>query len=166
MIKPNQRKEALSNTMKLGFRKLAQYILVNIALGATLLSYTYASHASKFIFENSPVKDLEIVSSTAINVGTSNLLAEENDKIINNVKVYYNPIAEQVSVNFKLSKDYNVVIKVMDALGNEVLNLHNANLEAGLQNLNFDTQQKLSEGFYFVRVGAGTESVVKRISVR
>ncbi|GAA4142481.1 hypothetical protein GCM10022216_23460 [Sphingobacterium kyonggiense] len=152
--------------MKLGFRKLAQYILVNIALGATLLSYTYASNTSKFILENSPIKDIEIVSSTAINVGTSNLLAEENDKIINNVKVYYNPIAEQISVNFKLSKEYNVVIKVMDALGNEVLNLHNANLEAGLQNLNFDTQQKLSEGFYFVRVGAGTESVVKRISVR
>lgn len=91
---------------------------------------------------------------------------EENDKVINNVKVFFNPISDEIAVNFKLSRTSTVVIKVMDALGNEVLNLHNANLEEGMQNLSFDTQQKLSEGFYFVRVSSGTETIVKRISVR
>lgn len=91
---------------------------------------------------------------------------EENDKVINNVKVFFNPISDEIAVNFKLSRASTVVIKVMDALGNEVLNLHNASLEEGMQNLSFDTQQKLSEGFYFVRVSSGTETIVKRISVR
>ncbi|MGJ1196194.1 T9SS type A sorting domain-containing protein [Sphingobacterium spiritivorum] len=90
----------------------------------------------------------------------------ESDKLINNVKVFYNPIAEQVTVSFKLGKQNAVSIKVMDALGNEVLGLMNNTLDAGNQNLAFETNGKLSSGFYFVRVVAGTETVIKRISVR
>lgn len=91
---------------------------------------------------------------------------QESEKLINNVKVFYNPVAEQITLNFTLSQQNTVVIKVMDALGNEVLNLLNGRLEAGLQSLSFDTDGKLTAGFYFVRVSSGTETVVKRISVR
>lgn len=91
---------------------------------------------------------------------------QESEKLINNVKVFYNPVAEQITLNFTLSQQNTVVIKVMDALGNEVLNLMNGRLDAGLQSLSFDTDGKLSTGFYFVRVSSGTETVVKRISVR
>ncbi len=94
------------------------------------------------------------------------LLADEGDKLITNVKVFHNPISAEISVSFKLAKSNAVIIKVMDALGNEVMNLHNANLEAGMQNLSFPTNQKLAEGFYFVRVSSASETVVKRISVR
>lgn len=91
---------------------------------------------------------------------------QESEKLINNVKVFYNPVAEQITLNFTLSQQHTVVVKVMDALGNEVLNLLNGRLEAGLQSLSFDTDGKLTAGFYFVRVSSGTETVVKRISVR
>src|SRR5690606_4189605 len=89
---------------------------------------------------------------------------QESEKLINNVKVFYNPVAEQITLNFTLSQQHTVVIKVMDALGNEVLNLLNGRLEEGLQSLSFDTDGKLTAGFYFVRVSSGTETVVKRIS--
>lgn len=91
---------------------------------------------------------------------------QDSEKLINNVKVFYNPVAEQITLNFTLSQQNTVVIKVMDALGNEVLNLMNGRLDAGLQSLSFDTDGKLTAGFYFVRVSSGTETVVKRISVR
>ncbi|MEJ5054819.1 T9SS type A sorting domain-containing protein [Sphingobacterium sp. MYb382] len=91
---------------------------------------------------------------------------ESNEKLINNVKVFFNPIAEQVSVNFKLGKQSTVAIKVMDALGNEVANLMNGRLDAGMQNLSFDGIAKLNPGVYFVRVSSGTETVIKRFSVR
>lgn len=91
---------------------------------------------------------------------------EAAEKVITNVKVMYNPVAEQISVSFKLTKQSSVAIKLMDALGNEVLNLSNSTLEAGNQNLSFETEGKVSPGFYFVRVGSGTETVVKRISIR
>lgn len=88
------------------------------------------------------------------------------DKLINNVKVFYNPVAEQVTVNFKLGKQATVTIKVMDALGNEVVNLLNGRLDAGIQNLSLDGNGKLTAGVYFVRVSSGTETIIKRISVR
>lgn len=104
-----------------------------------------------------------MISSVSLH---SRLSEEEAEKLINNVKVFYNPIAEQITANFKLSKQGNVAIKVMDALGNEVLNLMNGRLDAGMQNLSFDSNGKLTTGFYFVRVTSGAETVVKRISVR
>lgn len=91
---------------------------------------------------------------------------EESDKNITNVKVMYNPVAAQITVNFKLEKQGVVTIKLMDALGNEVLNLSNSSLESGNQNLSFETLDKISPGFYFVRVASGSETVVKRVSIR
>ncbi|SFS92050.1 T9SS type A sorting domain-containing protein [Sphingobacterium wenxiniae] len=91
---------------------------------------------------------------------------DDSEKLISNVKVFYNPIADQVTLNFKLNKQNTVAIKVMDALGNEVLNLMNGRLDDGLQSLSFDANGKLTAGFYFVRVTSGTEVIVKRISVR
>lgn len=152
--------------MKLPLRRITQYAILHLALIGATVSYSYAAKSAQPDTSKTTTNNMTIASSKNRNVAKLNLLAEESDKIINNVKVFYNPISEQVTVTFKLSKDNLVLIKVMDALGNEVLSLHNGNLESGLQNLNFDTQQKLAEGFYFVRVSAGSETIVKRISVR
>jgi hypothetical protein len=78
----------------------------------------------------------------------------------------YNPIAEQINVNFKLAKESAVVIKLMDALGNEVLSLSNSTYEEGSQSLSFETEGKVSAGFYFVKLTSGTETVIKRVSIR
>jgi len=91
---------------------------------------------------------------------------EEAEKNITNVKVIYNPVSEQINVNFKVGKQNTVVIKLMDALGNEVLSLSNGTLEAGAQSLSFDTDGKIAAGFYFVRLTSGTETVIKRLSIR
>lgn len=91
---------------------------------------------------------------------------DEAEKNITGVKVMYNPIAEQINVNFKLSKESTVVIKLMDALGNEVLSLANSAYEEGSQSLSFETEGKVSAGFYFVKLTSGTETVIKRISIR
>lgn len=99
-------------------------------------------------------------------VSESKFTADDQEKVVSNVKVFFNPISQQITVSLKLNKQNTVIIKVMDALGNEVLALMNGALEVGNQNLNFDTNEKLTAGFYFVRVSVGAEAVVKRISVR
>jgi len=132
--------------MKLELRKITRVTLFSLLITIGLGTYAQAS--------------------TIHYTSVAEKRAEDNDKLINNVKVFYNPVSDEIAINFKLSKSSTVVIKVMDALGNEVLALHNGNLDGGMQNLSFDTQQKLSEGFYFVRVSSGTETIVKRISVR
>lgn len=96
------------------------------------------------------------------------LLAKESDveKNINNVKVSHNPVGDQINVSFKLNNQSTVTIKLMDALGNEVLNLYNSTLESGTHALSFETEGKVTAGFYFVRVTSGIETVVKRVSIR
>ena len=89
----------------------------------------------------------------------------DNDKLLSSVKVFPNPVVDQISLSYRLGKQSAVSIKVMDALGNEVMTLLNQELDAGPQSHVFETSNKLTNGFYFIRVSAGTETVVKRISV-
>ena len=91
---------------------------------------------------------------------------ENADKLITNVKASYNPVVEQIVVSFQLAKQSSVAIKLMDALGNEVLSLYNGNLDEGNQSHLFDTNDKVTPGFYFLRVASGSETVVKRISIK
>ena len=91
---------------------------------------------------------------------------ETADKLITNVKASYNPVVEQIVVSFNLAKQSSVTIKLMDALGNEVLHLFNGNLDEGNQNHLFDTNEKVTPGFYFLRVASGAETIVKRISIK
>ena len=53
----------------------------------------------------------------------------------------------------------------MDVLGNDITTLFSQRVEPGDHNINYAVNNKLSRGFYFVRVVAGTESIIKRISV-
>ena len=147
--------------MKLEFRKISHLAICSLCLLVGLGGTAQASNSEVSTPHYSSFSTLESSSFDMIKAKE-----EDNDKLINNVKVFYNPISEQISVTFKLAKVNNIPIKVMDALGNEVLSLHNGSLDAGMQNLSFDTQQKLSEGFYFVRVSGGSETIVKRISIR
>jgi len=151
--------------MNFEWSKIARISIMN-----TLVLWMFIGFAQANTFQADTTKasasKQSLISAKNRNANRVAVIAEESDKLINNVKVYYNPIADQVTVNFKLSKNSHVSIKVMDALGNEVLALHNGDLDAGTQNLNFDSSAKLKEGIYFVRVMSGSETVVKRISVR
>jgi hypothetical protein len=91
--------------------------------------------------------------------------SDEDNKILNNVKVYPNPVTDQLNLTYLVSKDSNVTIMIMDVLGNEVAILFSEHLQAGQQNHSFNIASKLTNGFYFVRLIVGSETVVKRISV-
>jgi len=89
----------------------------------------------------------------------------DDNKILNNVKVYPNPVTDQLNLTYLVNKDSNVTIMIMDVLGNEVATLYSERVQSGQQNHSFNIASKLSSGFYFVRLVVGTETVVKRISV-
>ncbi len=86
-------------------------------------------------------------------------------KTLSNVKVFPNPVTDQINLAFRLSKDIKVTIKIMDALGNEIMTLLSQRLSAGDQSQGFMIDRKLNSGYYFIRVMAGSETVVKRIQV-
>jgi hypothetical protein len=54
---------------------------------------------------------------------------------------------------------------VLDILGNDIITLYSQREDAGEKTYNYYLNGKLTRGFYFVRIVAGTEYVTKRISV-
>ncbi len=91
--------------------------------------------------------------------------AGDGDKVLNNVKVYPNPVADQLNLSYTISKDANVTVKIMDVLGNEITTLLTVRLSAGEQVNSFNIASRLSSGFYFIRVSVAGEIITKRISV-
>lgn len=87
------------------------------------------------------------------------------DRLLNNVEVYPNPVTDQINLKYELSRNSNVTIKIMDVLGNDIVTLFSQRIEPGEKNFSYALNSKLTRGFYFVRIVAGTESVIKRISV-
>lgn len=88
-----------------------------------------------------------------------------DDKLLSNVRVYPNPVTDQINLKYFISKNSNVNIKIMDVLGNEVVTLFSQRVDPGEKVFVYNLNNKLNSGFYFVRVVAGTESVIKRISI-
>lgn len=96
---------------------------------------------------------------------TTSSTAYAEDKLLTNVQVYPNPVIDQINLKYSISKASNVNIKIMDVLGNEVINLFSQHVEPGEFKAVYTLKGKLNSGFYFVRVVVGTESVIKRISI-
>ncbi|MDB5013770.1 MAG: hypothetical protein JWQ25_1972 [Daejeonella sp.] len=113
-----------------------------------------------------PFKPIQVKTISTSTSSTSNLKKDDDsDKILNNVKVFPNPVADQLNLTYNINKDSNVIIKIMDLLGNEVITLLNQRISAGEQANSFSLSSRLNSGFYFIRFIVGTETVIKRISV-
>jgi hypothetical protein len=99
------------------------------------------------------------VSSAKIN------LARPDDKLLTNVKVYPIPVTDVINVKYNVSRNAYVNIIVMDVLGNNVLTLFSQRVEFGEQNISYNVANKLSRGYYIIRLVVGTEAVNTRILV-
>ncbi|MDB4919944.1 T9SS type A sorting domain-containing protein [Mucilaginibacter sp.] len=100
-----------------------------------------------------------VISTTKVSV------AKPDDKLLTNVQVYPNPVTDQINLKYEISRSSNVTIKVVDVLGNELITLYSQRVEPGEKVVSYQLNSKLTKGFYFLRVVAGTESVIKRISI-
>lgn len=156
------------------------YLCIVIIAIATFINFAFAdgsrylrndttylhlkSKQTKTPFKNSlhlvlpPIKPA-IISTKQVSV------YKPDDKLLNNVQVFPNPVTDQINLKYNLSRNSAVTIKILDVLGNDIITLFQQRLEAGEQNYSYSLSNKLPRGFYFVRIVAGTESVIKRVSV-
>ncbi len=114
-----------------------------------------------FLFKNV----LRSTGKTAVSTSAKPASLELSKSFIDNVKIYPNPVSTYLNLKYTLSKDNLVTIKIVDILGKEVITLLSQKLSAGEQSSSFNLTSKLNSGLYFVRIVAGSESVIKRISV-
>jgi hypothetical protein len=88
-----------------------------------------------------------------------------DDRLLSNVQVSPSTITDQINLKYTISRNTNVTIKIMDVLGNNVATLFSQRVEPGDQKFTYYLNNKLTSGFYFIRMVVGTESVIKRISI-
>lgn len=77
------------------------------------------------------------------------------------LKVYPNPVVSQGTLEFKLIKDSQVRVSLMNILGAEVKELARQSMPAGKQNIQFNADQ-LEKGTYFLRLTVNGD-IVKTI---
>ncbi|MBE9584203.1 T9SS type A sorting domain-containing protein [Mucilaginibacter sp. JRF] len=99
------------------------------------------------------------VSTTKLSVN------RQDDKLLSNVQIYPNPVTDQINLRYDVARNTNVTIKIVDMLGNDVATIFQQRVESGDQKFTYIINNKLSRGFYFLRIIAGTESTIKRLSV-
>lgn len=117
---------------------------------------------------NYPKNGLHLALPPLKPAATSNLkvsVLHNDDKLLYDVQVYPNPVTDVINIKYMLSRNAIVTVKVMDILGNDVITLISQRIGSGEQNFSYVVNNKLARGFYFIRIVAGTESVIKRISV-
>ena len=90
---------------------------------------------------------------------------DKSGKTLTILKVYPNPVVEQLNINLRLEKETNLSIKITDLLGNDIVTLANERVRHGEHTKTYNMPAKLNAGIYFLRVVAGGEPVIKRISV-
>ncbi|PST82272.1 T9SS C-terminal target domain-containing protein [Pedobacter yulinensis] len=108
-------------------------------------------------------------TGNSISFGTGSLPSktqnQKQDKLLTVIKVSPNPVDAQVNLVYRLEKESIVSVKIMDVLGNEIVTLSNERVSSGEQTKNYTIPSRLNPGIYFLRIVAGTDNVVKRISV-
>lgn len=91
--------------------------------------------------------------------------AAKQNKLLVVLKVYPNPVTDQININLRLDKETSLSVKITDILGNDVATLANERASAGEQTKTYTIPSKLNTGIYFLKIIAGGEQIVKRISV-
>ena len=75
---------------------------------------------------------------------------------------YPNPFNPQTTIQYSLPQKCHVVVKVYNALGEEIAELVNSYEDAGYHKVDFDAN-RLSSGIYFYRIQAGEFSSLKKM---
>lgn len=133
---------------------------INISSAKAASSAGFFTRVKRVFFSSKPKPQQTTPQQNKTSVSKT-----ESEKTLSDVKIYPNPITDQVNLSYTLRHDANITIRIMDVLGNPVVTLLQQRLPAGNQSNSFSLSNRLTSGFYFIRVTIGTESIIKRISV-
>jgi len=150
---------AFALTINIAFAFQANRSDTTVHLAKTKLGGTRSSYPKNGLHLALPPLKPAVTSNAKIN------LVRTDDKLLTDVQVYPNPVTDQINLRYDLSRNTNVTIKIVDMLGNDVATIFSQRVESGDQKFTYIINNKLSRGFYFLRIIAGTESTIKRLSV-
>jgi hypothetical protein len=89
-----------------------------------------------------------------------------NKSLVSSLSVFPNPANDKINVNFVVKRENNVLIRLLDVLGNDVAVLASDKYSAGEYRQSFAVPARVTKGLYFVKVSVGSEVAIKRISIQ
>ena len=105
------------------------------------------------------------ISFNGVNNPAASSNVSKSTKVLTVLKLYPNPVSDQLNINLRLEREVNLMVKITDPLGNEIITLMNEKAPAGEQTKTFTIPNTLNTGFYFVRIVAGGDPKTLKISV-
>jgi len=99
------------------------------------------------------------------NTVSSTTTLPKSNKILTVLKVYPNPVNEQINISLRLDRETTLLVKITDLLSNDVVILANERTPGGEQTKTYIIPNKLNAGIYFLKIVAGGEQKVLKISV-
>jgi hypothetical protein len=151
---------------------IAMAIFMNFALayGRPVIKDTIYLHSKKAKAKQSYLKNGLPFSLPPVKPGVTSYVKltvnHQDDKLLSDVEVSQSPATDLINLKYDLARNSNVSIKIMDVLGNDIAVVFQQRVDLGEQKFTYNVNSgKLSRGFYFLKIMAGTESVIKRISI-
>ena len=102
---------------------------------------------------------IRVVGTGGLSVGDQITLTPDKYELAQN---FPNPFNPETSISFSLAKSGHTTLRVYNMLGEEVAELVDGNLTAGIKNYSFDASS-LSSGIYFYRLESGDFQVTKKM---
>jgi len=87
-------------------------------------------------------------------------VSSENETLL--VNVYPNPVKDQLSIDFKLESESDVIIEICNVSGKRIKAISGQSIASGSQHFELKMQD-LPPGIYFLRLQAGNEVVTKKV---
>jgi plastocyanin len=142
------------------------------ANGTATLSTGFGSKTSNYTFTITSATDIYYVCTNHVSMGMKGMITvstvgvkEQND-MIGNINLFPNPAKDKFSVKFNSSENGIVTAKLYSVCGQEVESLAvNKEFNAGTTTLNFDLQNNIPAGVYFVQLNYNSKKVIRKLII-
>lgn len=142
------------------------------ANGTATVSTGFGNKSSNYTFTITSATNIYYVCTNHVSMGMKGMITvstvgvkEQND-LISNISMFPNPTKDKFSVKFNSTESGNVTAKLYSVCGQEVESLvANKEFGAGVTTLNFDLQNNIPAGIYFVQLNYNSKKVIRKLII-
>ena len=142
------------------------------ANGTATLSTGFGTKTSNYTFTITSASDIYYVCTNHVSMGMKGMITvssvgvKEQTNQISEINVFPNPAKNQFSVKFNSSENGNVTAKLYSICGQEIESLIvNKDFFVGTTTLNFDLQNHIPAGVYFVQLNYNSNKITKKLII-
>lgn len=142
------------------------------AAGTATLSTGFGNKTSAYTFTITSANDIYYVCTNHVSMGMKGMITvstvgvKEVTDAISNISLFPNPAKNQFSVKFNSTDNGNVSAKIYSICGQEIESLvMNKEFNSGVTTLNFDLQNRIPAGVYFVQLNYNSKKVTRKLII-